>query len=105
MEKRISMNLLWKDLLIITALTCGSTQVQAVEPIIELGAGYDHHIDEGTNPQSVIRFRLEWSNSPWVVEFNHHSSFANGWPFNDKPEDLVNQWSIIYRKNLKEFFK
>lgn len=64
---------------------------------IELGIGHDTHIDEGRNPQSVMRYRYEPSGSGWVVEFNHNSSIPNGKPFNRKEEDLSNQWSAIYR--------
>jgi len=66
--------------------------------VLELGAGYDKHIDEGKNPQSVIRYRYEpRTGSGWVLEFDHHSSFTEGQPFNDRPEDLVDQYSVIYR--------
>lgn len=66
--------------------------------VVELGAGYDRHIDEGSNPQSVIRYRYEpRDGSGWLLEFDHHSSIPDGRPFNRNPEDLVNQWSVIYR--------
>lgn len=65
---------------------------------IELGVGYDAHIDEGKNPQSVMRYRYEpKQGNGWIIEFDHHSSIQNGWPFNKREEDLVNQWSVIYR--------
>lgn len=78
--------------LIIALVGCAGRQ-----NVIELGAGYDHHIDEGKNPQSVMRYRNEPLKEGWVYEFNHHSSIPNGYPFNKKEEDLVNQHSIIYR--------
>lgn len=65
---------------------------------IELGIGYDTHIDEGANPQSVIRYRYEpKSGEGLVFEFDHHSSYTRGWPVDNRAEDLVNQWSAIYR--------
>lgn len=65
---------------------------------IEIGAGYDTHIDEGTNPQSVLRYRYEpRQGNGWLIEFDHHSSIPNGWPLNKRAEDLTNQWSVIYR--------
>ena len=74
---------------------------------LELGAGYDKHISEGSNPRSVIRINAELKNcfdsvGTCVTEFNHHSSFKDGWPFNDRPEQLTNQWSVIYRYPLWE---
>lgn len=66
---------------------------------LELGAGYNRHIDVGTNPQSIIRYRNEPrdNGSGWVVEYDHHSSFREGYPFNTRPEDLTDQFSVIYR--------
>lgn len=66
---------------------------------IELGMGYDKHIDEGVNPQSVIRYRNEprGAGSGWVFEYDHHSSITEGAPFNRRPEDLTDQYSVIYR--------
>ena len=64
---------------------------------IELGAGYDAHISVGRNPQSVARIRSEPKSSGWVYEYNHHSSIIDGYPFNRNDDDVVNQYSIIYR--------
>ena len=67
----------------------------AYQHVIELGAGYDSHISVGSNPQSVIRYRLETANI--VYEYNHHSSITDGYPFNHRDDDVTNQWSIIWR--------
>lgn len=81
-----------------TVLFLLSTGCATHQNAIELGAGYDTHIDEGRNPQSVMRYRYEpKQGSGWVIEFNHNSSIPNGKPFNDLEEDLSNQWSVIYR--------
>ena len=65
----------------------------------ELGAGYDKHLAAGENPQSVIRYRNEprGAGGGWIFEYNHHSSFKDGAPLNDRPEDLTDQYSAIYR--------
>lgn len=66
--------------------------------VVELGVGYDKKLDQGTNPRSVIRYRNEpQAGNGWVFEYNHHSSFREGRPFNDRPEDLTDQYSFIYR--------
>lgn len=67
--------------------------------VIELGAGYDKNIHAGRNPQSVMRYRNEpkGGGAGWVFEYDHHSSFQDGKPFNDNPEDTADQVSIIYR--------
>ena len=66
---------------------------------LELGAGYDAHISVGRNPQSVARVRNEPRDgrSGWVLEYSHHSSIIDGFPFSDRDDDLVNQYSVIYR--------
>jgi hypothetical protein len=69
---------------------------------LELGVGYDYHIDEGRNPQSVIRLRweakkgLHVKGDKVILEYNHHSSVRDGYPFNRNPEDLTDQLSLIY---------
>lgn len=67
--------------------------------VFELGAGYDKNIHAGRNPQSVIRYRSEplGGGTGWVFEYDHHSSYRDGPPFNDNEEDTADQWSIIYR--------
>lgn len=67
---------------------------------LDLGLGYDRHIDEGTNPQSIIRLSCQVADD-WHVEYSHHSSVRNGFPFNNKPEDLTDQLSVVYRFKLK----
>jgi hypothetical protein len=66
---------------------------------LELGAGYDKYVDAGGRDRSVIRVREERACGPsgWrcIGEYNHHSSFSRGRPFNDRPEDLTNQWSGV----------
>lgn len=69
---------------------------------LTLGVGADRHLERGTNPRSVIRFSSEtdpgcWPAFPKVIcfiEYNHHSSFREGMPFNDRPEELTDQLSI-----------
>lgn len=67
----------------------------------EIGVGHDKYIDKGTNPRSLMRVRgeRECGAAGWLcfVEFNHHSSIRDGWPFNERSEDLTNQWSIGVR--------
>lgn len=67
--------------------------------VLELGAGFDDELHAGRNPQSVIRYRNEprGAGNGWVFEYDHHSSFADGKPFNDNPEDTTDQFSVIYR--------
>lgn len=67
--------------------------------VLELGVGYDKNIHAGHNPQSVIRYRNEpqGGGSGWVAEYDHHSSFADGPPFNGNKEDTADQMSVIYR--------
>lgn len=70
----------------------------ARQNVIELGVGYDKNIHAGHNPQSVIRYRSEpKTGSGWVLEYDHHSSFQDGRPFNRNEEDTADQASIIYR--------
>ena len=65
---------------------------------IEFGAGYDAHIDQGSNPQSSFTYRNEPKvGNGVVIEFQHNSSIKDGWPFNRNAEDLTNQWSVKYR--------
>ena len=66
---------------------------------IELGFGYDAHIDQGSNPQSSFTYRNEPKDGQGgcVVEFQHNSAVFQGWPFNREAEDLTNQWSIKWR--------
>ena len=89
-----------KKILVLLALL--TSPVYAGDLFLELGAGHDRHIDEGRNPQSVMRVRYEMDNTwlPHVIEFNHHSSIPDGLPFNRNQEDLVNQWSLIWRFKL-----
>lgn len=87
-------------LLAVSLLWVGAAEAckPAIAPgkvFVELGAGYDTHLDQGTNPRAVIRAR-GYVTRNWLLEFNHHSSVKDGWPFNRKPEDLTNQWSVIY---------
>lgn len=84
-------------LVLCLALTAVGCSVRA--NVVELGVGYDRHIDEGKNPQSVIRYRNEPANgaSGFVFEYDHHSSVTEGAPFNGRAEDLADQWSVIYR--------
>lgn len=64
----------------------------------EFGAGYDSHIDQGSNPQSSFTYRNEpKAGNGVVIEFQHNSSIKDGWPFNKNAEDLTNQWSVKYR--------
>ena len=67
--------------------------------VVELGVGYDRQISEGRNPQSVIRYRNEpkGGGSGLVLEYDHHSSYQDGKPFNKNKEDTADQASIIYR--------
>lgn len=67
--------------------------------VVELGAGHDRNASVGRNPQSVARLRFEPRDgaSGWVYEYNHHSSIRDGYPFNDNDDDLVDQYSVIYR--------
>lgn len=84
------------------ALLC-ARNAHAGEAYLELGLGMNYSVDIGPKsiPQSVIRFRYELDKGEWwkpnVIEFNHHSSVTEGLPFNDRPEDLTDQVSIIYR--------
>ena len=66
---------------------------------IELGAGYDPIKEVGSNPQSVMRYRNEplGAGNGWVFEYNHHSSIRDGYPFNDREDQVTNQYSLIYR--------
>lgn len=91
---------------LIGALLFISNNCQAEDHLyLELGAGYDRSIDKGKNPQSVIRLRYEMENPRWwspdIVEYDHHSSFSNGRPFNSEPEDLADQLSVIWRFKIK----
>lgn len=67
--------------------------------VLELGAGYDAHVSVGRPFQSVGRLRSEPAQcrSGWVYEYTHHSGILDGYPFNDRDDDLVNQYSAIYR--------
>ena len=71
---------------------------------LELGAGYDEHAAYGRAPQSVIRARYEMA-VPWwapsVLEWDHHSSIPDGSPFNNNREDTADQFSVIWRFQLK----
>lgn len=86
-----------------------SGPILADEPglYLELGAGMNYSVDLGPRsiPQSVIRLRYEMANRQWwkpdVLEYNHHSSITEGRPFNDRPEDLTDQASIIWRFKLR----
>ena len=97
-----------KPTTLIIALLLGWAAAQynayAGELWLELGVGHDRKIDEGRNPQSVIRARYEMLNKAWwtpdVIEYDHHSSIPNGFPFNSEPEDLADQLSVIWRFKL-----
>lgn len=94
------------NLLVALLLSAVACHVFADEGLyLELGIGHDRHIDEGHNPQSVIRLRYEMENTQWwkpdVLEIDHHSSFQDGAPFNSNPEDTVGQASVIWRFKLK----
>lgn len=85
-------------LCVVVYLLVGCTTVQR-QHVAELGIGHDTHIDSGTNPRSVIRYRWEPKDgaSGLLFEFNHHSSIKDGAPFNNNAEDLTNQYSVIWR--------
>lgn len=72
---------------------------------LELGAGYSPALNEGSNPVSVIRGRYEFQPNGWllpdVVEWDHHSSIFDGKPFNSRPEESRDQFSIIWRIKIK----
>lgn len=83
-------------LLIALAALSGCTTVA-----LEIGAGFDTHLDKGTNPRNVTRLRGELegcfdTKGTCITEFSHHSSYFDGWPFNRNSEDLTNQYSVIY---------
>lgn len=90
-----------RGIIAVLAVLAAVSTATAGELHLELGVGYDRHIDEGENPQSVIRLRYEMQNNYWwkpdVIEWNHHSSMENGPPFNNEPEDLVDQFSVVWR--------
>ena len=80
--------------LCVLLLVSGCTSVS-----LDLGIGNDNFIDSGTNPRSVIRLRGDAAKCfggpvTCFAEFDHHSSFRDGAPFNNNPEDLTNQYSI-----------
>ena len=70
---------------------------------LELGAGRNNQPGVGRNPQSVIRVRYEQA-TPWwapdVLEWDHHSSIPDGWPFNHNLEDTTDQVSLVWRFQL-----
>lgn len=90
--------------LITLALCLAFNKADAGDLYLELGAGYDAQVADG-NPQSVIRGRYEMQTPGWatpdVLEWSHHSSIANGRPFNSRPEETVDQFSVIWRFKLK----
>lgn len=70
---------------------------------LELGAGYDKYIEQGTNPRALFRVTTERECGIAVTcfaEFDHHSSFRDGYPFNSNAEVLTNQWSVGVRVKL-----
>ena len=87
-------------------LAWGAAQYEAYsgELWFEGGVGNDIGMRTGKNPMSVIRVRYEMLTKAWwtpdVVEWNHHSSITEGKPFNDRPEDTADQFSVIWRFKL-----
>lgn len=84
-------------LLIVLAALSGCTTVA-----LEIGAGYDTHLDNGSNPRNVTSLRGELegcfnTKGTCVAHFTHHSSYFDGWPFNRNSEDLTNHWGLLYR--------
>ena len=79
-------------------------QAYAGELWLEAGVGHDINMRVGKNPMSVVRARYEMLNKTWwtpdVVEWNHHSSITEGQPFNSRPEDTADQFSVIWRFKL-----
>jgi hypothetical protein len=83
-------------LILMVALLPACTAVNA-----QLGVGFDHYIEQGTNPRAVFRVQavrpctlITGKPMECWTEFNHHSSVLDGFPFNKNPEQLTNQWSI-----------
>lgn len=78
-----------------------------VAVFLTLGVGYDWHIDEGTNPQALVRFSCTLAafgpldRHEVAVEYNHFSSVREGWPRNRRPEDLSDQISLTWRIRLR----
>lgn len=88
-------------LLLVTALAAFAARAEQ-GLFLELGVGYDSRVHEGESfPQSVIRLRYEAPNTRWwqpdVMEWDHHSNYLNGAPFNNEPEDTADQFSVIWR--------
>lgn len=90
--------------LISTLLIVFSWSVSASDLFLETGIGYDEHANTGSNPQSVIRLRVETENTSWwkpsVLEWNHNSSIMKGKPFNNESEKTSDQFSVIWRFKL-----
>ena len=87
-------------LLIALAALSGCTTVA-----LEIGAGYDTHLDRGTNPRNYtsIRGELEGcfnTKGTCITHFTHMSSYFTGWPFGEGSEDLTNHWGFAYRYPL-----
>lgn len=90
-------------LLVILALLLAPAE--AGDVMLELGTGYETRPVEGDeSPMGIFRLRYEAFNNQWwkpdVVEFDHHSNITDGWPFNDRPEDTTDQFSVIWRIKL-----
>jgi len=99
-----------RNLLVLSLALCllfAAPKVDAAECYVSLGIGYDRSIDEGRNPQSVIRAACTVAETVFQkgdsvsVEYDHHSSIRNGFPFNDKEEDLADQMSVVYTVRLR----
>lgn len=88
---------------VVLALCLAFEKADAGDLYLELGVGHDFQVEHG-NPQSVIRGRYEMQTPGWVtpdvLEWSHHSSIANGRPFNSRPEETVDQVSVIWRFKL-----
>lgn len=94
--------------LIVAALFCAAlAQAGAQEPglYLELGIGADASLERSHNPRSAIRLRLETQSSRWwipdVYEIDHHSGVRDGWPFNDRPDETTDQFSVLWRIRLR----
>ncbi len=69
---------------------------------LDLGVGHDRYIEQGTNPRGLFRVQAERAECgpagvSCFVEFDHHSSIYDGYPFNRNPEQVANQWNIGVR--------
>jgi hypothetical protein len=74
---------------------------------LEIGVGYDTHLDQGSNPRNITSLRGEMegcfnTKGTCIAHYTHQSSYFSGWPFNDRPENVSNHWGGIYRYPLWE---